>query len=388
MTRHCALCGGLLRPIFESGSGLSITSLAVLIPGRTAVSVCDGCAHAETECLFDLQAYYDTAYKIGANTPDEDDLYAINGDRIVTRSEHQARVFLAKMAGRGLRRVLDYGCGKSLTSRHAMTAVPELDVHLFDVSRDYVDFWGEFRPADRCAVFEIPDTWLGSFDAVTSFFSLEHVPDPHHSLADVRELVRDDGLLYAVVPNIHGVNRADMLVADHLHHYSVESMRYALEASGFILLEADAEAHQQATVFVAQAVGGHRPPARPNPAVVAARIVHLESIAAYWRDVEERLAEFEAALTPAGVERVYIFGAGIVGAFLYSRLAGKERIAAFVDSNQHKQRKPCCGLSVLPSQGMRLGAGDALLVGLNPGIGESVLAAYPHLAAAAKTFFC
>ncbi|MDP1558308.1 MAG: class I SAM-dependent methyltransferase [Nitrosomonas sp.] len=378
-----------MNEVFHSGAEMSITSLAALVPGKTVVSVCAHCGHLETSSLFDLDQYYDTGYKIGGINAEEDDLYAIESGRMVFRSEHMASVLLQKTSNLGITTLLDYGCGKSLTSQRAMADNPDLDIYLFDVSRDYEAFWKSFRPDEKLSFFNTPLSWNGSFNCVTSFFSLEHVPFPRDSVARIRSLLRNGGYLYAIVPNIYSVNRADLLVVDHLHHYSLSSMKYCLSSCGFELIEVDNLSHQQASIYIAKAVAGQPSRIEPDPAEVQESIQDAYKLADFWQGVEARLLEFEVRATTSGVGRIFIYGAGIVGIFLYSRFRNKQIIAGFIDSNLHKQKKRYCGLPVVSPSAVQLAPSDGLLVGLNAGVGEPVIASMRQFEQIAKNiFFC
>jgi SAM-dependent methyltransferase len=384
----CSACGGPLTEVYSSTSDVSVTSVAALVPGRTVVSACARCGHAETAPILDATTYYDTEYKIGASSAEEDDLYAIVDGRHVLRSEHMARVFLEKTARFHPEKVLDYGCGKSLLARRAMSLDPRLDFFLVDVSHDYEQFWRTFRPSDKCAVLDTPPAWDASFDCVTSLFALEHVPSPRESLTRIRRLLREGGILYAVVPDMYSANRMDLLVIDHLHHFTTTSMHCCLAASGFELVDLDRHSHQQASIVLARAVTDAAPPVTPDPQEVAAGIRYVHELADYWRSVEQRLREFEDRALASGVTRLFIYGAGAVGAYLHSRVRDKRPIAAFIDANVHKQRRTCGGLPVLAPEATRLQASDGLLVGLNAGLGESVIRANRNFdLAAAHTFF-
>lgn len=121
-------------------------------------------------------------------------------------------------------RVLDFGCGKSLFGRRASQEGDRFDVHLFDVSDNYENYWGFVRSEKR-AQFSLPPSWAQKFDVVTSLFSLEHVERPLEVLADIRRLLRPDGVVYVVLPNPYGDNISDYLVVDHVQHFSINSFR-------------------------------------------------------------------------------------------------------------------------------------------------------------------
>ncbi len=79
-----------------------------------------------------------------------------------------------------------------------------------------------------------------SFDVVTSWHSLEHVPDPLSTLSDIRDALKPGGLVYICVPNIAslqakiGGNRwAYLDVPHHLSHFTQKGLTALLEKAGF-----------------------------------------------------------------------------------------------------------------------------------------------------------
>ena len=98
---------------------------------------------------------------------------------------------------------------------------------------------------------------------------------------------------------------------------------------------------------------------------------------------------FEEQVITSGAQRVFIYGAGIVGLYLYSKFYNKIIIAGFIDSNMHKQKKLYCGLSVYSPSSVSLLSSDFLLVGLNPGVGQSVISSMRDFDVIGKNiFFC
>ncbi|MFY0104120.1 methyltransferase domain-containing protein, partial [Acinetobacter baumannii] len=92
------------------------------------------------------------------------------------------------------------------------------------------------------ATYTIPPAWQVSFDVVSSFFSLEHIPDLTTALRTIRSLLREGGRLYAIVPNTF-TKTADFLVADHVNHFTRTSLQALLATHGFDLLDLDERSH-------------------------------------------------------------------------------------------------------------------------------------------------
>ena len=104
---------------------------------------------------------------------------------------------------------------------------------------------------------------LASFDTVTLFHVLEHVPDPVRLIRRCRDLLRPQGILAIAVPNdvkawssrikklgkrlglgpfqkfspVLGISRAGTSREIHLSHFTPDVLRRLLEESGFTLVE-------------------------------------------------------------------------------------------------------------------------------------------------------
>jgi 2-polyprenyl-3-methyl-5-hydroxy-6-metoxy-1,4-benzoquinol methylase len=85
-----------------------------------------------------------------------------------------------------------------------------------------------------------PDLKPQSFDAVTLWHVLEHVPDPRGLLNCAADLLRPNGLLVIEVPNIaswsfaeFGANWAALELPRHLQHFDPETLSAMLPAGRF-----------------------------------------------------------------------------------------------------------------------------------------------------------
>jgi SAM-dependent methyltransferase len=258
-------------------------------------------------------------------------------------------------------RLLDYGCAKGATLRKLIALRPDLEPHLFDVSRMYLPFWEKFAREENWATYKIPQHWHDRFDLVTTFFALEHVGDPARGLRDMARLLKPGGVLYGIVPNVLS-NTADFVVVDHVNHFSLPSLEKALVDAGLRPLEIDDAAHVGAYVFQARRaqdstagprIGGDF---RPLAESVA-------RIADYWRRLGARVRDFESSL--AANARAAIYGSGFYGTFIAAALHDIRRIECFLDRNPFRQGKELLGKPIIAPDELAPGV-DVIYVGLNP----------------------
>ncbi len=374
----CNICAEPLDPpVYRSPRPRSVTSLCELLDGHTEAFHCAVCQHVQTSPLPDLAAYYDTTYQILVGSEEEDQLYAVVGDRRVFRTEHQVETLLRLVEVPRDARVLDFGCAKAATLKALCERRSDVQPYVFDVSEMYRGFWEKFVPAENQATYQPRPEWLSRFDVVTSFFALEHVADPRAVLAQAASLLCPGGVFYGIVPNLF-TNTADLVVADHVNHFTGPSLRQLCTAAGLALEKADDTAHTGAWVFVAR-----KTPPISRLAVEEPLAARVQELAAYWRGFGERVRAFELEhpAVPAA-----IYGAGFYGTFITTQLERPEAVTCFLDQNPHRQKqtlldKPILAPERLPPE-VRV-----VYVGLNPAHARATIQAVPALASGRVAFF-
>ena len=369
MPAACNVCGTRLRePIYESADNASITTMNKVIEGRTRVYFCDVCGHLQTPELPNLARYYAEEYEINLASEDEDQLYRMVDGKPVYRAEHQAETLLRKLRLRPGQHVLDYGCAKAPTLRRVAARVPGVVPMAFDVTDKYVVFWEGFIAPGNWSVGQHDPAWKGSVDVVLSFYALEHVADLAAALATVRALLRTDGTFYFIVPNAYA-NVADFVVADHINHFSAQSLRYLLERTGFDVVEVDDNAHDAA--FVVTARRSETPIKHASSAAEMSKLrQRAGEMGRFWSDAAARVRRFEAELSPTSCPAIY--GAGFYGNFIAASLRDPGRVACFIDQNRHLQGRTLHGKPVLAPAALPAGV-DAILIGLNPRTARTVV---------------
>ncbi|MHC1713431.1 MAG: class I SAM-dependent methyltransferase [Solidesulfovibrio sp.] len=79
------------------------------------------------------------------------------------------------------------------------------------------------------------------FDVIISRHVVEHLAAPHPFIAKATKLLKDDGLLFLEVPNLHydlprGIEN---FIPEHIHHFSQNSLKTLLSYSGLQLIHID-----------------------------------------------------------------------------------------------------------------------------------------------------
>lgn len=362
---RCNICYTELGPpLYEATTNQALTSLCQLRRGRVKVWLCPNCGHLRGEALPDTRNYYALDYRILLDNDEEDQIYEVQGDCVVYRTDHQVATLQAKLNLPDGARLLDFGCAKAITPRRLLSSRPDLQIHLFDVSEMYTRYWQQFLSEQRWAVHDIPTSWKAQFDVVTSFFSLEHIPDPLGTVSQIADLLASDGVFYGIVPDTFR-NVADFVVIDHVNHFTDVSLHALLRAAGFADICVDSGVHRGALVFTARKAGPETE--RPD---LASSLVSSRQLAKYWGGLGDRIRAAEAAhpSVPAA-----IYGSGFYGAYIASILDDPGRVVCFLDASPYQQGKTLFGHAILPppqlADTVRL-----LYVALNPLIARDAVA--------------
>ena len=362
------MCGTRLRrPVYASPAPVSVSSLGQVLPGRTEVYFCKVCGHLVTPPLPDLASYYEEDYRILVESEEEDQLYELSptGERTY-RADHQLRRLLEKVPVGPGARLVDWGCAKAATFRRLAMLRPDLDLFLFDVSKQYLPFWDRFVDPSHRATHVPPAEWEGTFDLVTSFFSLEHVAEPRDTMAAMATVLAPCGRLYFMVPDTRR-NAGDFVVADHVNHFTPPSLQRIVTDAGLRLVELDDRAHEGAFVVIAEkpAVGTGASTEDANTA--SPPLAELEptvrELATYWQSFGDRVRAHEAG--PAAGARTAIYGSGFYGTFIATCLRDLDRVAVFVDQNPYRQKQTLLGKAVVAPEALPRDISH-VYIGLNP----------------------
>lgn len=364
---HCNVCGSPAGdPIYVAATDQSLTSLCKVVRGRIRVWSCQHCSHLFGPPLPDTASFYENDYKILLDYEDEDQIYTVDGDKVVYRTEHQVNVLLDIVLLKPGARVLDYGSAKAAVPGRLHSLRSDLQLHLFDVSEMYRPFWNKLVPAEQTAVHATPSSWNASFDLVTSFFALEHIPGLHATLFHVHSLIAEDGIFYGIVPDTFG-NIADFVVIDHVNHFTAASLHRLLSDSGFGEVTIDDTRHRGALVFKARKGGVTS--VCPDPERFLEKSLGL---AEYWSKIKTSIEAAEDKVTGEAA----IYGSGFYGAFIMTNLQRPERVRCFLDHSPFQQGKILLDRPIISVEALSREI-EVVYVGLNPAIARSTIKSMP-----------
>ena len=225
---RCVVCGGSRRHAVFTEIGVDVLE-------------CDDCGHVYSSWPGgqDYDGYFGTG-PIDAEAAER----FWNGQHARMYDDFIRR-FLVGRRGR----LLDVGCGLGYFVKRA-AAVPGWEAFGYEISPQAVAFARERLGLDTvfCGTVETSHFTPGSFDVITMWDVIEHIPDPDPLLAYLRSLLTADGVLCMHTPNavvqvpkarltrrLRGM-RPDLHyleARDHINIYKVSTLRRVLQRNGF-----------------------------------------------------------------------------------------------------------------------------------------------------------
>jgi SAM-dependent methyltransferase len=272
--------------------------------------------------------------KVGVEGED-DLLFGASETEVETLTANQLKFVSTFVAETSRGRVLDVGCGKGAFLKSFNVARPGWTCIGVEPSRE------EAALARGNAGFEIHEGMFGdedlgrdAFDLVTVMHVLEHVASPVTVVRRVHDVLRPGGLAFIEVPNFLDSNMFyDLLLLEHLYHFSAETLSWFLQREGFEIRSIDTSTSYGALRVIASKASGARQPASPPG---SARIkTGFEHWSRLWKHMSQVCA-VGAGHARSGA-RVGIFGAGMTAAawLVYSDLFDAP-IVGLLDENQWK----------------------------------------------------
>ena len=364
-TEVCPICGGRdVYPLNHYGPRCLVGDYHITT-GYVENAWCGRCGVGWNQLLMseaELAAFY-AGYTKKTGTADEDDLlFSTPTAEAETLTSSQA-AFLAEHVEAGAGRVLDIGCGKGAFLRAFKSRLPQWQCAGVEPSRD------EAALAREDGEIEVYEGMFGavalepeSFDLVSIMHVLEHVRRPAETLDQIRGVLKPGGLLFIEVPNTSDLNMFyDLLLFEHLYHFTPETLAWLLARQGFEVV-----AHQRSTSY-----GAQRVIARKSEAAVAPfpELTIATGFAA-WRKLWAAMTDLaaEGARHAHAGKRVGIFGAGMTAAtWLVHTAIGDAPIVGLFDESPWKIGRTLFDRAIYPLSDIRSHGVDLVLLATMPG---------------------
>lgn len=257
---------------------------------------------------------------------------------------------------------LDVGCGNGAMLTACAETQPEWSLFGHDLSAINLDTLSRipsFQKLYKGPLSDLPKR----FDLITMLHSLEHFTDPVGGLADLRPKLKDGGTLFIQVPNVEATP-FDLLIADHVSHFSRHDIARVLERTGFdAVVLADDWVTKELSAVARARTGGSAvlpPPTAPEDVLrrVHGQITWLQTLIS---DAQRATAENR----PFG-----LFGSSISAIWLFGQVG--EAVSFFVDEDPSRLDTTLFGRPVLHPSAVPSDA--VVMLGLIPPVAAAVAA--------------
>jgi 2-polyprenyl-3-methyl-5-hydroxy-6-metoxy-1,4-benzoquinol methylase len=220
---------------------------------------------------------------------------------------------------------LDVGCGHGVTLREISSTFPQwrLFGHEMDNAKiSYLELISNFEKLYTGSVDDID----GKFGWVSMVHSLEHFVEPLKTMQSLHKIIEPNGHLFVEVCNVEE-NPFDLLIADHLTHFSPQTLSYCAANSGFQVVSIETTWVKKELSLLATPTNSELKYDRPNTGKEVHKAI---SSKVHW------LNDLITTANKSALESKTfgIFGTSIAGSWLASSIA--EKVAFFVDEDPNR----------------------------------------------------
>ena len=324
---RCQICGNASLfefPGFRDLQRVTSDSRPWAAGGR--IAVCRECSAVqkpiEADWLDEISRIYRSYAIYHQAGGKEQPIFAGNGAAPQPRSRSLVKYLETKTRLSARADVLDFGCGRGSALRTYSECYPEWTLYGAELSTQSIALLRDipgFGELFTCPPGEIPIR----FDLITLIHALEHVLDPVGILRQLATRLKAGGVLFVQVPD-GGKNPYDLVIADHLLHFTLETLGLASRRAGVELVElSDSVLPKELSL-----VGRSGTPDMPVMSLPDSGL----AIERVGKQIDWLSAQIASAIAISdGNSRFGIFGTSISGTWLAGVLG--DRVSFFVDED-------------------------------------------------------
>jgi SAM-dependent methyltransferase len=334
---QCNICGArTVEPVADFGVLRRVSSDCKPVGPGGELGECQQCGAIQKPLtaalameIAKIYAHYDIYYQGGG----AEQLVLDDRDGIARR---RSQVIVDRLSSAGWLdhngASLDVGCGNGSFLASIAEKAAGWRLYGLDLDDRYASQLA-LIPGFKQLILENVQNHSGTYDFISAIHALEHFTDPYAGLTAFRRCLGKNGKLFIQVPNLDE-NPFDLLIADHISHFTPRSLARLLDRAGLRVLSlATNWIGKEISVVAAPADGAASIEAGREKTDIAAHVAWLNNVRLQAVDLAQR--------APIG-----IFGTSIAGTWLAGSL-GTEHVAFFVDEDPARQGRTHFGNPVL-----------------------------------------
>jgi SAM-dependent methyltransferase len=260
-------------------------------------------------------------------------------------------------------RLIDLGCGNGAALESFSKVLPGWKLYGSELSQAALPFLKSLPNFVQLFTDE-PRDISGTYDLVSMIHSLEHMPYPGKTLVEALRLLSDDGVFFVEIPDVE-TSPFDLIVADHLGHFSRATLRYLFERNGFSVQTVRNDLLPKEITLLARRgnVDAQLPDAAQGIFLANRNVTWLHAVIERAQQAARRSSKFG------------IFGTSISGTWLFGAL--RDKIDFFVDEDKTRVGQKLEGHPIISPNAVPKDAD--VFVPLIPSVAEKVFARLaPH----------
>lgn len=371
---NCLGCGSTDLFIFSDFQFLPrLTSDSRPFSAGGTLRVCNACSliqkHANNDWLEEIKRIYEAYAAYWQADGDEQIVFDSEAGIVRRRSEVLLDYLYEALPPPKGGRALDIGCASGATLRALSARLRNWALFGHDLDDRNQEKLSSIAGFERLFVGDIANI-EGVYDQISLIHVLEHFADPQKTLASLRELLSPSGRILVELPNIME-NPFDILIADHVAHFSPLALQKLVEKAGFTGILCETSWIRKEITLVA--VVSDDAPTRhasyaDNAAALQARQVVQNSIV-WLRNLIE--AAKERAKTS---KRFGLFGTSLAATWLASNIG--DTVDFFVDEDPSRIGGEFLGRPVLAP--CEVSESDTVFLALVPKIANGIYCRLPN----------
>jgi len=324
----CRICGASALREFEKFRALKrVTSDSRPWKAGGRLAVCEECGSVqklvEPDWLEDIDRNY-KSYVIYHQAAGKEQPIFAGGGPPLPRSLALAQYLDQNLPLAERAQVLDFGCGTGAALKTYSARYPHWTLYGAELSTQSLALLQKIP--GFAELFTCPPADISmQFELITAFHAIEHVLDPVATLRDLSGRLTGGGILFVQVPDAEK-NPYDLVIADHLMHFTLESLRFAALLAGLNIIEvSDAVLPKELSLIARAGNATHRTePVSPDP---------RQSMARVDAQIDWLVNQAESANVIARASGNFgLFGSSISATWLAGLLG--DRISFFVDEDK------------------------------------------------------
>jgi len=328
---NCLVCGSVnLSLTYKNQLGVAVSSDCRALTQDIEVFQCDDCCHVQKlpsehylKTVEQLYQSYDTFML-------NDGKEQLSFDRELPFTRSQTILNNCKQDIIGKKNVLDLGCGSGVMLKALNQFDESMNLYGFDVS--------EHEASRILAMPQVKGFFSGDlskikqkFDLIVLSHVLEHITEPIAFIGAMRELLSDSGVIIVQVPNLLE-NPIDILVYDHVSHFTVATLSEIFENTFTSLKFPDKQVHKEITLLLSNS------DLESMKSKVASQPEKIQKQFEYIQCLEKKISQI--------CEPVLVFSTGPAGTLVGGML--KENLQGFLDEDSERVGKIHLGTQVKP----------------------------------------